>query len=145
MTRSEGRARHSWIVQVVHVAEPDITSAAQLALLAKHYFSLDRSIYTDWRMAHVRRKWMKQQLKTPDELGGLTCAICGRKGLFPFKVPNVPDKYRATLDHIVDIGQGGAWNDPANFQVACSQCNNTKNSKMQKLKNALLTNAVEGV
>ncbi len=113
-------------MQVVHVTNPDVASAANLTLLSQHYFALDKSIYTDWRMAHVRRKWMKQQMETPDELGGLTCAICGRKGLKPWTTP------KATLDHIVNIGHGGAWNDPSNFQVACEKCNNDKNSKLQK-------------
>ncbi len=129
MTRSQGRASLTWLVQVVNIAEPDITSAANLALLAQHYFSLDKSIYTDWRMAHVRRKWMKQQLKTPDELGGLTCAICGKKGLHPDRKKGTG---LATLDHIVDIGRGGEWNNPSNFQVACDRCNNNKNSRLQK-------------
>jgi 5-methylcytosine-specific restriction endonuclease McrA len=139
MTRSKGRASQGWLVQAVHVDEPDITSAAHLALLAKHYFSLDRSIYTDWRMAHIRRKWMKQQLKHPDELGGLTCAICGKKGLKPYKQPDVPTNDMATLDHIIEIGRGGSWNDPTNFQVACVHCNSTKNSMLQKAEKSRLT------
>jgi 5-methylcytosine-specific restriction endonuclease McrA len=120
-------------VQVVHVAEPDITSAASLALLAKHYCSLDKSIYTEYRMYKIRRRWMNLQMQTPDEEGGLTCAICGRKGLNPWaKDVNM----RAVLDHIQEIALNGPWNDPANFQVTCDRCNNQKDAKRQTAKNA---------
>jgi hypothetical protein len=129
MTRSRGKQTQAWLVQVVHIAEPDITSAASLVLLMKQYFMLDKSVYTNWRMTHIRRKWMKQQLKTPDELGGLTCAICGKKGL----KPNAADKnQKATLDHRIEIADGGNWRDPLNFQVACAECNSQKNNIFQR-------------
>jgi len=131
MTRSQGRASRYWVVQVVNIVEPDITSAAALALLAKKYFGLDKSIYTDFRMQHLRTKWIRELMKTPDEAGGLTCAICQRKGLK--SKTQVRDEL-ATLDHIIEIGMGGAWNDPSNFQVACWDCNNARNSKNQKQK-----------
>jgi len=78
---------------------------------------------------------MKLQMKTPDSEGGLTCALCGKKGL----------KYRgakrrreqATLDHIVEIVNGGCWHDPNNFQVVCYACNANKNHLMQKQKTRL--------
>lgn len=129
MTRSRGRNTQAWLAQVVHIEEPHVTSAANLVLLAKQYFAQDKSIYSDWRMCHIRKKWMKLQLKTPDALGGLTCAICGKQGLTP---NNEDPKMLATLDHIVEIGLGGKWNDPSNFQVACRQCNAYKNVKLQE-------------
>jgi 5-methylcytosine-specific restriction endonuclease McrA len=123
MTRSRGRATKRWLTQVVHIQNMDIPSAANLVLLSKEYFSADKSIYSDWRMCHIRKKWMKQQMKTPDALGGLTCAICGKQGL----KPGVTDVTQlATLDHIVEISHGGVWNDPSNFQVACHGCNAKK-------------------
>lgn len=118
-------------MQVVHIAEPDITSAASLALLAKKYCSEDKSIYTEYRMHRLRNKWMKAQMKSPDELGGLTCAICARKGLNPW---TVDIDQRAVLDHVHEICLGGSWHDPANFQVLCDRCNNQKNDKLQKLQ-----------
>lgn len=133
MTRSRGRATRAWITQVVHIENFDIASAGNLVLLSKEYFALDKSIYSDWRMAHIRRKWMKQQMREHmDELGGLTCAICGRKGLKPNADERNDFNNLATLDHIVDIGKGGSWNDPANFQVACRACN-AKKSEEQNL------------
>ena len=126
MTRSESKSARSWAIQVVHIADPDITSPASLALLAKKYFSMDKNIYTNFRMQRIRRKWIKKLMETPDEKGGLTCAICGNKGL------QVKDSSRlksATLDHIVDIANGGAWNDPSNFQVACYLCNAAKSNR----------------
>ena len=120
MTRSEGRASKQWASQTVCVIDPPLTSPAALVLLAKKYFSLDRSIYSEIRMTKIRRKWMKLQMKTPDSKGGLTCTLCGRKGLKPSSV----DKNKlATLDHVIPIGIGGDWRDPNNFQVACYHCN----------------------
>lgn len=116
-------------MQVVHITEPDITSAAALALLAKKYVSLDKSIYTEFRMHRIRNKWMKRLMLAPDEQGGLTCAICGKKGLRP----NESDPHKkATLDHITEISVGGDWRNPSNFQVLCKDCNSLKNDLFQK-------------
>ena len=123
MTRSQGNKCRTWTVQVVHIQDPPITSPAHLALLAKHYTEQDKTIYSESRMGRVRRQWMKNLMTTAKY--GLTCAICGRKGLDPYS----KDPYRrdlATLDHIVDIGAGGPWRDPTNFQVACYSCNQRK-------------------
>ncbi len=129
MTRSEGKASRQWVVQVVNITEPPITSPAALALLAKNFFIQDKSIYSSFRMMRIKNKWMKRLLQTPDALGGLTCAICGRQGLRPnSENPHV----FITLDHIVEIGCGGSWNDENNFQVACNRCNNTKESLRQR-------------
>lgn len=133
MTRSQGKNGSTrWVIQAVHIGDPDITSGASLALLAKKYYTLDRSIYSEWRMTRIRRKWMKKLMKTPDEEGGLTCAICGRKGLKPDERQD--RNKQATLDHIHEIGKGGSWNDPINFQVACYPCNSYKNNVQQKKK-----------
>ncbi len=129
MTRSQGKQNRYWAVQVVHVDDPPITSPAQLVLMAKYYLSQDKSIYTEYRMHHIRDKWMKLQMKTPDSQGGLTCRNCGRNGLKPW-TKNV--KERAVLDHIHEISLGGRWDDPNNFQVLCDSCNITKNKRLQR-------------
>lgn len=129
MTRSKGRQARYWAIQVCHIQDPPPTSPAQLVMMAKHFVSLDKSIYTEFRMHKIRNKWMKLQMKTPDELGGLTCAHCGRKGLQPFDAP-VED--RAVLDHKIEIAAGGDWRDPSNFQVLCDRCNGKKNDAFQK-------------
>lgn len=140
MTRSQGKKLKSWVIQVVHVKEPHIRSAAALVLLAKKYFVLDKSIYTERRMHRLRNRWMRLQLKTSrDEEGGLTCAICGRKGLNPF---SRIEKQLAVLDHIVEICQNGSWHDPSNFQVSCYRCNDRKNDQLQKKLRRELTRAL---
>jgi 5-methylcytosine-specific restriction endonuclease McrA len=123
MTRSQGKQYRTWTIQVVHVQNPPIDSPAHLALLAKHYTEQDKTIYSESRMGRIRRQWMKNLMKTAKY--GLTCSICGRTGLDPYS----KDPFRrdlATLDHIKDIKDGGAWRDPSNFQVACYQCNQKK-------------------
>ncbi len=120
---SRSRKNLTWIVQVVNVKNPPITSPASLALLSKKYFALDKTIYTERRMSKIRNRWMKEQLKHPDKKGGLTCNICGKQGLLPHKA----GKYNmATLDHKIRIKDGGSWFDTSNFQVLCFQCNNNK-------------------
>ena len=132
MTRSQGKQSRSWAIQVVHIQDPPINSAAHLCLLAKKYSSQDKDVYTHSRMHKRRNRWMKRQMKEHlDELGGLTCAICGKKGLQPWT--NDVSK-RAVLDHKTEIFLGGPWNDPSNFQVLCDRCNGQKNDKMQKLQ-----------
>jgi 5-methylcytosine-specific restriction endonuclease McrA len=104
-------------------------TAANLVLLTREYIKADRTIYSNRRMQRIRDKWMKKMMKTPDEKGGLTCALCGKKGL----LPNVKDKNKvATLDHVVDIGVGGSWRNPENFQVACYTCNTGKDKRKAK-------------
>jgi hypothetical protein len=142
MTRSQGRNLKFWTNQKVAVENPPVTSAAALVLLIKKYLPLDKSIYTDSRMSRLRNSWLKKQMKTPDEEGGLTCAICKRKGLKPHSSNK---KKLATLDHIVNILDGGSWNDPSNFQVACVQCNTWKNVEKQRRKKLALTFYKSGV
>lgn len=131
MTRSQGKRSRNWAVQVVHIEDPPVNSAAALCLLTKKYFSADKSIYSEFRMHKIRNKWMRLQMQTPDEQGGLTCVHCGRRGLQPW-TDDVHD--RAVLDHIVEICLGGNWRDPANFQVLCDFCNGKKNDLMQKVQ-----------
>ena len=125
MTRSNGKKSREWAIQYVHIEDPPIDSPAHLVMLAKMYSRQDKTIYTEWRMTRIRRSWMKKQMKTPDALGGLTCAKCGRQGLLPW---TEDIHQRATLDHITEIFRGGPWRDPNNFQVLCDRCNNTKNA-----------------
>jgi 5-methylcytosine-specific restriction endonuclease McrA len=131
MTRSKGKQCRSWAVQVVHIEDPPVNSAAHLCLLAKKYFTADKSIYTEFRMHKLRNKWMKLQIREHlDELGGLTCAHCHRKGLSPW---TADVSMRAVLDHRIEIAANGKWNDPDNFQVLCDRCNGQKNDRFQKL------------
>jgi 5-methylcytosine-specific restriction endonuclease McrA len=132
MTRSQGKQSLNWVVQIVNVEDPPINSAAHLCLLARKYFKEDRSIYTRFRMHHLRNKWMKIQMRdNKDEQGGLTCANCHRKGLSPW---TTDASMRAVLDHKIEIAMNGDWRDPTNFQVLCDRCNAQKNDLFQKLQ-----------
>jgi len=126
--RANARKARQWAIQVVHISDPPLSSPAALALLSKKYFTLDKSIYSESRMTRLRNKFMKQQMKTPDEKGGLTCTICGHKGC----LPRTNDKNKlATVDHIVELKCGGPWDDPNNFRVACYPCNIHRNNVQQ--------------
>lgn len=126
--RANGRKYRQWLIQVVHISDPPVNSPAALVLLAKMYFKLDKSIYSESRMTRIRKKWMKKQMKTPDEKGGLTCVLCGKKGL----LPDTNNKNNlATVDHIIELKCNGPWADPTNFQVACYHCNTNRNNVQQ--------------
>lgn len=127
--RSASRATRLWAKQTVNIQDPSPKSAAALVLLTKKYIALDKTIYSDARMAVVRKRWMKEQMKTPDSLGGLTCAICGKKGLNPNTKSR---KTLATLDHIIELKDGGSWRDPSNFRIACYRCNCHRNDAQQR-------------
>ena len=127
--RAEGKLSVRWVKQTVLADDPPVCSAAAMVLLARKYFLLDRGVYTEKRMTVVRNRWMKEQMKTPDKKGGLTCALCGRRGLLPF----TKDKNKlATLDHIVELKENGSWHDPSNFQVACYLCNGRRSATPAK-------------
>lgn len=124
MTYSHSRTvGRRWTSQIVYVQNPQVSSPAALVLLSRMYSAVDKSFYTTARMHRIRTRWMKSLMKSPDEKGGLTCAICGKKGLLPFTSNSGK---LATLDHIVSISNGGSWYDTNNFQVACRRCNNGK-------------------
>lgn len=132
MTRSKGRQSRSWAVQVVHIEDPPVNSAAHLCLLAKKYFMEDKGIFTEFRMHRLRNKWMKiQMLEHLDEGNGLTCTHCKRQGLQPW---TGDVNMRAVLDHVREIADGGDWQNTENFQVLCHHCNNQKNDRFQKLR-----------
>jgi 5-methylcytosine-specific restriction endonuclease McrA len=111
--------------QTIHIQDPPTTSRASLVLLYKLYSKYDKTLYKESRMSKIRNRWMKMLMKTPDEKGGLTCSICGKKGLLP--VTPHRDKL-ATLDHIVELKYNGEWADPHNFRVACYLCNTRRTS-----------------
>jgi len=129
--RSFGRISREWAKQIVNVDDPSPRSPAALVLLAKKYVSLDKTIYSEAKMSRIRRRWMREKMKSPDSEGGLTCEICGQKGLNPHSKSH---KSLATLDHIIELKDGGSWRDPTNFRVACYFCNVRRNDEQQQKK-----------
>jgi 5-methylcytosine-specific restriction endonuclease McrA len=129
--RAAGKQTLRWAKQTVLTDDPPTTAAAAMVLLSRKLFLQDRTVFTESRMLRFRTRWMKEQMKTPDEKGGLTCAICGRKGLNPF----TKDKNKlATLDHIVELKANGAAFDTSNFQIACYRCNGQKSATPAKCR-----------
>jgi 5-methylcytosine-specific restriction endonuclease McrA len=132
--RAEGRISRRWARQTVLTEDPPVSSPAAMVLLVRKYFLLDKTIFSERRMLHIRTRWMKEQVKSSRILfhsSKLRCKICGRGGLDPF----TQDKNKlATLDHIVELDKGGSWNDPSNFQVACYRCNGRKSATPPKCR-----------
>lgn len=126
MSRADAREFQSkWLAPQVLIQDPPVTSLAALTLLQRKYHSEDKS-HMDWLRLMKFRAWrMNQLMKTPDAKGGLTCAKCKKQGLQPW-AGNKKKHIVATLDHIIPIVEGGAWNDPNNTQILCYQCANKK-------------------
>lgn len=113
----------------VFVIDPVISSMASLALLCRSYLALDKTIFTEKRMTVIRNSWLKEKMKTPDAKGGLTCTMCGRQGL---KLSSHNRNELATIDHIIELQDGGDWRDPGNFRIACYPCNSGRNNIRQR-------------
>lgn len=59
-----------------------------------------------------------------EKYGG-SCAYCGKSGL---TTPNPNKDYRAAIDHIVSLNDGGS-NDFENLQLLCTPCNASKGTR----------------
>lgn len=86
--------------------------------MANHHVRLDRVGQT--RTAYEKNR--KIILATQD-----VCAICGQP---VDKSLKYPDKYAATVDHIIPLERGGHPSDITNLQLAHNICNRLKSDKL---------------
>ena len=71
------------------------------------------------------------------------CGICGKPVDFKLKYPN---KWSATVDHIIPINKGGHKSDIDNLQLAHLYCNRMKSDKLfndkQKAADTILDKSI---
>ncbi len=121
--------------KLVHTIYYDVTSANTLAagVLLKRYYQL-RDVDNDGSHAKRIRKKIKFSqnylTKIKAEKGVLSCTYCPRTNLIiEKKGKRIPDSFKATIDHIIPISNGGARYDEKNICVCCGKCNSKKGSK----------------
>lgn len=123
--------------------EPTSKSLASLVLLNDYYHAIDYDYQAtlEFRMKRVEfsrttlKRWQKQ-------IGSLFCVYCDKPDLIiELEGMSVPNEYKATLDHIVPVSEGGEVFDINNVICSCGTCNKRKDSKSldEFLKNIKLS------
>lgn len=76
-------------------------------------------------------EFSRNYLTKEKELNGdLVCSYCGRPHLeIEYEGMLIPERKKATVDHIVPVSKGGDKFSPKNIRVACSPCNTKKGDK----------------
>lgn len=117
--------------QNVLVTDPHPESQASLVLLLKHYMKLDsnpvgkgigHSTYQNYR-----RKFIDI---CKVEHGELRCYRC-KAMLHEAKTTNTHK--RLTVDHIIELRNGGSLCDIHNMRLACQRCNSERQSREDSL------------
>ncbi len=68
--------------------------------------------------------------KKKEECGSLTCTYCQAENLIiEYEGMRVPNKIKATIDHVLALSKGGDMYDLKNIVVACGKCNSKKSDK----------------
>lgn len=68
------------------------------------------------------------------------CGICGKPVDFTLKYPN---KWAATVDHIIPINKGGHKSDIDNLQLAHFYCNRMKSDKLFDAKSNITEKIID--
>lgn len=98
------------------LAKLTAASSINLVLLTRTLRRRDKGYYSSFKMLDLKIKWRKSLSKD------IKCWVCGKE----------LDLTSVSLDHIVPIAKGGAWNDMKNFAPACLKCNNERSNKSKK-------------
>lgn len=108
----------------IYVKEPNSKSYASYLLLkdSYNYYEFETS-YVGTRIEFSRKILSDWKNK----LGTLTCIYCETKNLeIQYDKFTIDSRKKATLDHIIPIGNGGDIFDVNNVICACEKCNNNK-------------------
>lgn len=104
------------------------TTYASYVLLKNYYWEHDKdnldSIANRMRMIGFSRKYLTHIKETT---GDLCCAYCPKTNLIiEMEGMKVPNKIKATIDHILATSKGGDLFNYDNLTVACGTCNSKK-------------------
>ena len=108
---------------------PDSRSHAAYLMLKLQYQKTDPDIKFR-RLGH--RFWLTFRNRVLNKMrkqnkGNLICYHCGESHLVTnFNTPNLPNKKKATLDHLVPRARGGSEISLSNLVVSCYTCNHKK-------------------
>lgn len=116
-----------WI-HTIYNENPSSQTYASSILLHDQFKKLDVD-YLDAKKERIKRIEFSREYLTSkkEELGSLTCCYCGKSNLIiEYEGIKVPNRIKATIDHIIPISKGGPVFDLTNIKIACGKCNNKK-------------------
>lgn len=116
-----------WIDSIYFVIR-DAKTYASYVLLKSYYWQRDEnninSIANRMRKIGFSRTYLKHIQQTT---GTLTCTYCHKPDLIiELDGMKVPNRQKATIDHILALSKGGALFEYANICVCCGSCNSKK-------------------
>ena len=117
-------------VELIYFEPTDAKSYASYVLLKNYYWQNDADnieTYTNrMKLIGFSRNYLTQVKNTQ---GSITCTYCNKPNLvIEYEGMKVPNRIKATIDHIVPKSKGGAVFDYNNITPCCGTCNNKKGS-----------------
>ena len=105
-------------------------SYAALVLLNDMFRKLDVDYLNEYQIRAKKIGFSREYLTEQNEIhGDLVCTYCGTPHLIiEMEGMIVPNKRKATIDHIVPLSKGVDFFDKRNLTVACGKCNSSKGS-----------------
>lgn len=146
---ASGKTKH---YHTIDSENPDVKSYASLLLLQNDLLQQDVDFLIELekkeKYHYLKRIEFSQTFlrKKFAECGELRCSYCNKTGLIiEENGTRIPDRIKATVDHIVPVSKGGGILDENNVVVACSKCNRLKDNLeleafLVKFKNKLSFN-----
>jgi 5-methylcytosine-specific restriction endonuclease McrA len=113
----------------VYVDQPHIQSYTAYVLLRNELLLQDEDyLLAEWRTRVAFSRMFLGEILKKD--GDLCCKYCKKSGLIiEEEGMRVPEKIKATIDHVIPVSKGGAQFKPENLVVACGKCNVQKGDK----------------
>lgn len=110
---------------------PSIKSYASLILLQNELRQSDVENNKDWKIRVLfSRNYLHRVLEREKDL---ICTYCGKNHL-KIEEENmfVPQRIKATIDHVLPVSLGGEIYNEKNLVVACGICNSKKSNMLLK-------------
>lgn len=101
-------------------------------LLRNFYEEQDEDYINRFRVIAQRINFSREYLKNVlKEKGSIKCTYCHKDNLvIELDDMKVPNKIKATIDHIIPKSKGGAHYDLKNITPCCGTCNTNKGSRL---------------
>ena len=131
ITRKSNSGSTRFTETILFEVENAKTRAAAI-LLRNFYEEQDEDYINRFRVIAQRINFSREYLKNIlKEKGSIKCSYCSKDNLvIELEGMKVPNKIKATIDHIVPKSKGGAHYDLKNITPCCGTCNTNKGSRL---------------
>lgn len=131
ITRKSNSGSTRFTETILFEVENAKTRAAAI-LLRNFYEEQDEDYINRFRVIAQRINFSREYLKNIlKEKGSIKCSYCSKDNLvIELEGMKVPNKIKATIDHIVPKSKGGAHYDLKNITPCCGTCNTDKGSRL---------------